>query len=78
MIRRLGLADELTQDYISIYERSVREPPLSALLKYAQAARVYVDALIDDEVDLPDELTCRPKREGVRHAQGTSKERRLE
>jgi transcriptional regulator with XRE-family HTH domain len=68
MIRRLGLVDDLTQDYISAYERGVREPPLPALLKYAQAAGVYVDTLIDDEVDLPEKLPCQPKHEGVRRA----------
>jgi transcriptional regulator with XRE-family HTH domain len=55
-IRHLGLTEELTQDYISAYERGVREPPLLVLLKYAQAAGVYVDVLIDDSVDLPKKL----------------------
>lgn len=78
MIRRLGLADELTQDYISAYERGVREPPLPVLLKYAQAAGVYVDALIDDEVDLLEALPCQPKHEGVRRKPEISKgQRRL-
>jgi transcriptional regulator with XRE-family HTH domain len=66
MIRRLDLADELTQDYISAYERGVREPPLPVLLKYAQAAGVYADALIDDEVDLPEKLPSEQKSTGVR------------
>jgi transcriptional regulator with XRE-family HTH domain len=68
MIRRLGLADELTQDYISAYERGVREPPLPVLLKYAQAAGVYVDVLIDDEVDLPEKLPSEPKSTGVKRS----------
>lgn len=67
LIRRLGLADELTQDYISAYERGVREPPLPVLLKYAQTAGVYVDVLIDDNVDLPYNLPCGAKTKGVRH-----------
>jgi transcriptional regulator with XRE-family HTH domain len=36
------------EDYISAYERGVREPPLPVLLEYARAANVYVDALIND------------------------------
>ncbi|MDT4895390.1 MAG: Helix-turn-helix domain [Acidobacteriota bacterium] len=64
IIRHLGLVDELTQDYISAYERGVREPPLTVLLKYAQAAGIYVDVLIDDEVDLPPKLPSVPKSEG--------------
>lgn len=66
MIRRLGLADELTQDYISAYERGVREPPLPVLLKYGQAAGVFVDALIDDEVDLPEKLPSKLKSAGIK------------
>jgi transcriptional regulator with XRE-family HTH domain len=66
LIRLLGLTDELTQDYISAYERGVREPPLPVLLEYARSANVYVDALIDDAVSLPEELPSGEKSEGVR------------
>jgi transcriptional regulator with XRE-family HTH domain len=66
VIRRMGLVDEITQDYISAYERDVREPPLTVLLKYAQVAGVYVDALIDDNVDLPEKLPVHPKQEGIK------------
>jgi transcriptional regulator with XRE-family HTH domain len=67
LIRRLGFTDDITQDYISAYERGVREPPLPVLLEYARAANVYVDALIDDAVDLP-ELPSRKKSVGVAQA----------
>lgn len=66
MIARLGLSDELTQARISAYERGVREPSLTVLLQYARAANVYVEALIDDEVELPKRLPADPKSEGVR------------
>jgi transcriptional regulator with XRE-family HTH domain len=66
IIRRMGLADEITQDYISAYERDVREPPLPVLLKYAQVAGVYVDVLIDDDVDLPKKLPSYPKHKGIK------------
>jgi len=65
LIRRLGFADEVTQDYISAYERGVREPPLPVLLEYARAANVYVDTLIDDAVDLPENVPSRKKSEGI-------------
>ena len=67
MIRLLGLTDDLTQDYISAYERGVREPPLPALLRYAQVAGVYVDVLIDDEVDLPERVPSNLKYAGIKH-----------
>jgi transcriptional regulator with XRE-family HTH domain len=66
MIRRLGLMEELTQDYISAYERGVREPPLPVLLEYARAANVFVDALIDDSVKLPEKLPSVKKSEGIK------------
>ena len=66
MIGRLGLGDELTQARISAYERGVREPPLLVLLQYARAGNVLVEALIDDELDLPKRLPASPKSEGIK------------
>jgi transcriptional regulator with XRE-family HTH domain len=66
LISRLSLTDEVTQARISAYERGVREPPLTVLLRYAHVAGVYVDALIDDELDLPADLPISPKSEGLK------------
>ena len=77
MIRRMGLVDEITQDYISAYERDVREPPLTVLLKYALLAGVYVDALIDDNVDLPGKLPSQPKQEGIKRAGKAQNKKKL-
>jgi|ERR1044071_35469 transcriptional regulator with XRE-family HTH domain len=55
MIRHLGLEDEITQSRISGYELGTREPSLPTLLKYAQAAGISTDALIDDRLNLPKE-----------------------
>lgn len=60
MIRRLGLEDVITQSRISGYELGTREPSLPTLLRYARIAGVSTDALIDDEVDLPDALPVNP------------------
>jgi transcriptional regulator with XRE-family HTH domain len=65
MIRCLGLTDELQQDYISKFERGVLIPPLHVLLAYAEAANVWVEVLIKDSLDLPEELPSRVKHEGV-------------
>src|SRR4051812_29463802 len=67
MVSRLGLGDEITRDYISAFERGVREPPLPTLLQYARAAGVWVDVLIDDKLDLPKRLPSVTKHEGIRH-----------
>ena len=66
LLRRLGLADEITQSDISAFERGTREPPLLALLKYAETAGIWIDVLVDDELDLPEKLPANPKSEGKR------------
>lgn len=66
MLRRLGNPDRLLQTSISGYERGVRDPPLLVLLAYADAAGVYMDVLVNDDLDLPDGLPCSPKHEGVK------------
>jgi transcriptional regulator with XRE-family HTH domain len=52
LVRALGLGPKLTRNDISKYERGIREPALSVLLKYARAAKVNVEMLIDDELKL--------------------------
>ncbi|HEX7314492.1 MAG TPA: helix-turn-helix transcriptional regulator [Pyrinomonadaceae bacterium] len=56
LLGRLGLTERLNRDDISKYERGVREPSLLVLLRYARAAGISTDALIDDELDLPAKL----------------------
>jgi transcriptional regulator with XRE-family HTH domain len=65
LAHRLGFQD-ITREYISGFERGTREPPLPILLRLANLAGVYVDALIDDEVELPSKLPTRQKSEGIR------------
>lgn len=63
MFERLGeTKTALYPGHISLYEGGQREPPLPVLLRYARIAGVYVDVLIDDELDLPDKLPARPNR----------------
>ena len=64
MVRRLGLEDEIERDYISKYERGTLEPSLWVLLQYARAANVWVDVLIDNDLDLPEKLPAKSKYEG--------------
>ena len=53
MLRRLGLAEDYGRHYISGFETGEREPPLSVLLRYSETARVWINAIVDDDVDLP-------------------------
>ena len=66
MLRHLGLADEMLQARISSYELGTREPPLRVILAYARAANVYMDALVDDDMDLPERLPSAKKSEGIK------------
>jgi transcriptional regulator with XRE-family HTH domain len=66
LVRRLGLSDEIERDYISKFERGTLEPTLWVLLLYARSANVYVDALIDNDLDLPEKIPASPKSEGIR------------
>ncbi len=65
MLRRLEMGEEYTREEISAYERGVRTPPLHVLLKYSKAVRVWVNVLIDDELDLPTELPSQRMHEGI-------------
>lgn len=76
MIRRLGLADELQQDYVSKFERGVLVPPLHVLLAYAEAANVWVEVLIKDSLNLPENLPSPVKHDGVRESGVTTKKRK--
>jgi len=61
LVRVLGVSEKLTRNEISKYERGLREPALGVLLKYAKAAGVSVDELIDDDVKLSLGVSSRKK-----------------
>ena len=61
LIRLLGLDDVIYQSNVSGYESGEREPPLPIILRYAQAAGVCMDVLVNDELDLPARLPSKPK-----------------
>lgn len=66
MLKRLADFPTLQQSVISAYERGDREPPLLVLFAYAQIANIYVDVLLDDKTDLPENLPSIKKSEGVK------------
>ncbi|MDQ3821013.1 MAG: helix-turn-helix domain-containing protein [Acidobacteriota bacterium] len=79
LIRRMGLEGEIVQADISTYEIDQREPPLKVLLAYARAANVAVEAVIDDDLNLPEYLPSKAKSEGERRksaAKGGSRSKR--
>jgi transcriptional regulator with XRE-family HTH domain len=76
MVERLSVSNNLTSASISAYELGLREPPLTVLLEYARLANVYLDALADDNLDLPTKLPSLKKHEGVRRPLASKRNRR--
>ena len=78
MVRRLGLEGELLREEVSRFERGIGgEPPLDVLLRYARTISTtgrgeFLEALIDDSLELPQDLPADPtkpnKRTGRRYA----------
>jgi transcriptional regulator with XRE-family HTH domain len=68
MIRHLGIEDISYQTNLSGFELGKREPPLLILLRYAEAAGVWMDVLVNDDLDLPEKLPSSPKHEGIKRA----------
>lgn len=66
MLWRLGIQDLIEYHSISKYEIGRNEPPLMILLEYARVAGVHVEALIDDELDLPERLPGSVRHEEIR------------
>jgi transcriptional regulator with XRE-family HTH domain len=61
MLKRLGVEDLIAYQRISEYELGKREPLLIILLQYARTAGVYVDVLIDDDIELPARLSSKAR-----------------
>jgi transcriptional regulator with XRE-family HTH domain len=76
MLRALGLAEKYGRHYISGFERGEREPPLMVLLRYSEVAKVWLNALVDDNVDLPEELPLRHMHSGVKRPRISTSGRR--
>lgn len=84
MVRRLGLEGELLREDVSRFERGVGgEPPLGVLLRYARVISTtghgeFLEALIDDEMDLPERMPAAPvaaAASGRHNAKGSSPEK---
>jgi transcriptional regulator with XRE-family HTH domain len=57
MLERLNYKKSpLYASQISDFEQGKREPPLLVLLQYARLAGLPMEALVDDEIDLPEQL----------------------
>jgi transcriptional regulator with XRE-family HTH domain len=58
MFQRLGdTGTRLYVGHIDDYEKDRRVPTLQVVLAYARAARVKMEEIVDDELELPKKLT---------------------
>lgn len=65
LLKNIGFAETFDRSTISHYESGEREPPLPVLLAYARLVNIYVDTLIDDELELPEQIPSPKKSEGI-------------
>ena len=81
MIRRLGFEGELIQSHISAYEQENetlrRVPPPGVLLAYARAISTtgggeFLEAILDDETELPEVLPADPDKVSTRRTRRRS------
>jgi transcriptional regulator with XRE-family HTH domain len=66
MPRRLGAEGVIRHARISEYEQGIREPSLMVLLGYARLAGVHMEALVDDDLELPDKLPGTTQHETIK------------
>jgi transcriptional regulator with XRE-family HTH domain len=66
ILRRLDAEDVMKLARISEYELGIREPSLMILLRYARVAGVHMEALVDDELDLPAKLPGTTEHEAIK------------
>jgi transcriptional regulator with XRE-family HTH domain len=64
IVRLLDL-DNLDNCRISEYERDIREPSLITLLAYSYLVGITIDDLVDDNVDLPAQMTIKRNRKRI-------------
>lgn len=63
IVQKLDYEDSpLYPAQISNFEQGKREPPLQLLLAYARLAKIPLEILADDKLDLPAKLPAKPKR----------------
>lgn len=76
MGRKLGLEDEFARNYVSGYERDTREPTLEILLRYSEVSGCWINALVDDAVDLPAEIPSQMMHAGIRRREASKASRK--
>ncbi|HYG10002.1 MAG TPA: helix-turn-helix transcriptional regulator [Pyrinomonadaceae bacterium] len=61
LVKRLEAVNLIDAKHVSKFELGEREPSLLVLLRYARLAGISIDALADDDLNLPAKLPAKPK-----------------
>ncbi len=64
MAERLDV-EGINKSYVSRWEANLLEPDLNTLLRYGELANVYLDALANDNIDLPAHIPGASKTAGI-------------
>jgi transcriptional regulator with XRE-family HTH domain len=72
-MEQLGFVSNLDRVDVSDFERGRRDPDVLTLMSYARLANVYLDVLVDDGLDLPEELPSPHKDEGIKRIEPDKK-----
>jgi transcriptional regulator with XRE-family HTH domain len=75
MLRVLGYEEAIYYNRISDYELNKRVPPFPLVLAYARLARVHMEDIVDDELDLPKKLPGDVRHEGIKRSSPSRKKR---
>ena len=75
MISKMRLEGKLLREEVSDFERNRRVPPLEVVLQYARSISTtgggeFLEALIDDEMELPKKLPADPKGSSAKKKKG--------
>ena len=76
MHRRLRAEEQIPYTRISDYELDKNEPSLMTVLAYARVARVRMEEIVDDELDLPDRLSVDVKSAVIKRKSASRKRKR--
>ena len=76
LLKRLEAEDKLDTARISGFESGLREPALEILLQYARLARIHMEALVDDDLDLPAKLPDTINHEDIKRRYNSQRKKR--
>jgi transcriptional regulator with XRE-family HTH domain len=75
MHKLLRAEEQIPYTRISDYELDKNEPSLMTVLAYARVARVRMEEIVDDELDLPARLLGNVRYEGLKRKSSSRKKR---